>query len=50
MAIPRSKVFKDRDGFWISHVFFADRWGGISEVVFKSPRFNRALLHAIRNA
>jgi len=50
MAMPRSRVFKDDDGYWTSLVFYADKWAGVASCIFKSRIFDRALEHAIRNS
>lgn len=50
MAIPRAKVFKDIEGFWNSSVYYADKYGGVSHIVFKSRIFVRALKNAFINA
>ena len=50
MAIPKSRVFKDEDGYWSSSVYYADKYGGVAHVVFRSRIFIRALNHAFLNA
>jgi hypothetical protein len=50
MAIPRAKVFKDDEGYWNSSVYYPNKHGGVSHVIFKSLIFARALNHAFVNA
>lgn len=50
VSIPKAKVYKTQDGVWISSVYYANKYGGVNNVIFMSKFFSRALRHALTNA